>query len=303
MSFSLENAPGQKGRIAIVTGANIGLGFETAKGLAKKDAKVIMACRNEEKAKKAKADIESTIPNADLEIMILDLNDLDSVRRFANEYTEKYKRLDLLINNAGIMIPPLMRTKQGMESQMGVNYFAHFLLTNLLFDTIKETPGARIVTLSSNAHKSGEIDFENINAEKDYSRFGAYAMSKLACLMFAFELQRRLESAGSSVIAVSAHPGVSMTNLVQFVPGILQILLKPLAPIFTHDPEQGALPTLMAAIGEDVKGGEYLGPIGFNEMKGEPGRAKVKSIARDEQVAQKLWKVSEELTGEQFDVQ
>lgn len=302
MSFTIADAPSQKGKIAIVTGANTGLGFETAVGLAKKDAKVIMACRNRSKAEAAKADIEKQVPGADLEVRVLDLNSLASVRTFAKEFLADHDRLDLLINNAGLMIPPLMRTEDGFESQMGVNHFAHFLLTNLLFPALKNAEAARVVTLSSNAHKSGKIDFDNLNAEKSYSRLGAYSMSKLACLMFAYELQRRLDKTDLPIIAVSAHPGASMTELMRYVPKPVEWLVSPFTPLFTHSVEDGALPTLQAAMADDVSGGDYFGPQGFNEMKGKPGKATSTRRSHDKEVARKLWEVSEELTGEEFGV-
>jgi len=302
MSFKLEDAPSQSGRTVIVTGANIGLGYETTIGLAGKGAKVIMACRNRSKADKAKAEIEQKVAGADLDIMILDLNSLTAVRRFAEEYASRYDRLDLLINNAGLMIPPLMRTEDGFESQMGVNHLGHFLLTNLLFPIIDKTPDSRIVTLSSNAHKRGKIDFENLNAEKEYSRMTAYSMSKLACLIFAYELQRRLEAAGNSTIAISAHPGVSNTNLGQYIPGWMKVVFSPLAPLFMHSVEHAALPTLYAALGTDVNGGDYFGPTGFNEMKGKPGKVTSMPQSHDQEVARRLWEISEKLTGQAFDV-
>lgn len=302
MSFNVLNAPSQKGKIAIVTGANIGLGYETTIGLAKKGAKVIMACRNLQKAEQAKKEIEQKVPDADLMIMELDLNSLQSVRSFATSFLEKFDKLDLLIENAGIMIPPFSKTKDGFESQMGVNYFSHFLLTNLLFPILNKTKNSRIVTLSSKAHERGKIQFDNLNAEKNYSKMGAYSQSKLACLMFAYELQRRIEKAGSSVIAVSAHPGVSNTNLFQNFPQFLYQTFLPITSLFTHPPENAALPSLMAAMDENVKGGDYFGPTGFNGMKGEPGKVKSKPHSYDKEVAKKLWEISEVLTKEKFTI-
>jgi len=297
--FSIENIPSQKGRIAVVTGANIGLGYETTLALASKECKVIMACRNAKKAEKAKADILQQIPNADIEIMKLDLNSLQSVRNFAKAFSEKHNRLDLLINNAGLMIPPLMRTEDGFESQFGVNYLGHFLLTNLLFPIIKKSKNARIVSLSSNAHKQGEIHFDDLNSEKSYSKMKAYNQSKVACLIFAYELQRRLNAAKSSVISVAAHPGVSETNLGQFIAKPFMILAPLLRPLF-HAPKEAAKPTLLAALGENVVGGEYFGPQGFSGMKGEPGRARSTGYSKKQDVAKRLWEVSEKLTGEEF---
>lgn len=294
-AFDLNKIPSQKGRIAIVTGANIGLGYETTIGLAKKELTVIMACRNIEKATKAKSEILIKVPNAQLLIMELDLMSLNSVKAFAKAFQEKHDRLDLLINNAGIMVPPFSLTRDGFESQMGVNYFSHFLLTGLLLPLLKKTENSRIVSLSSIAHKNANIDFENLNSEKSYSKIEAYGQSKLACLMFSYELQRRLEKANSTILSVAAHPGVSNTNLGQNLPSWTKIIAPLFIPFFTHSPENAALPSLYAALG-DVKGGDYYGPTGFREMKGKPGKVDSNAISFDKEIAKKLWTVSERLT-------
>jgi NAD(P)-dependent dehydrogenase (short-subunit alcohol dehydrogenase family) len=303
MDFNIDQIDSQKGKIAIVTGANSGLGQEITIGLAKKDIKVIMACRNIEKAENAKSKILETVETADLEVMELDLNSLTSVRNFAKSFGEKYKNLNLLVENAGIMIPPFAKTKDGFESQMGVNYFSHFLLSNLLFPLLNKTKGARILTTSSIAHENGKIDFDNLNSENSYSKSSAYGQSKLACLMFAYELQRRLEKSDSDVIAVSAHPGVSMTNLFKQIPKFVRVLMTPLLMFFTHSPQKAALPMLYAALSDDVNGGDYIGPTGFRGMKGKPGKVKSKPQSYDKDVAKKLWEVSEKLTGENFVIQ
>ena len=300
MSFNLENIPYQKGKIAIVTGANSGLGKEITIGLAKKEIKVIMACRNQSKAESAKAEILAKVNSADIEIILLNLNSLKSVRNFSATFLAKYDRLDLLIENAGIMIPPLSKTEDGFESQMAVNYFSHFLLTKLLYPILNKTEGARIATTSSLAHERGRIDFDNLNAEKSYSKIGAYGQSKLACLLFAYELKRRIEKAGSNVIAVSSHPGVSKTNLFTNIPKVAQFLMAPLLPIFTHPPKYAALPTLYAALGPDVKSGDYFGPTGFNGLRGKPGKVESKPHSYDEKTAAELWDISEKLIGEKF---
>lgn len=302
MSFSLDKTPSLKGKIAVVTGANTGLGYETALGLTSKDCKVIMACRNRDKAEKAMADIRKEVPNADLEFIKLDLNSLKSVQEFSKAYKEKHDRLDLLINNAGLMIPPLMRTEEGFESQFGVNHLGHFLLTNLLFPIINKTENARIVSLSSIAHKNGRIYFDDPNWEKSYSRSDAYNQSKVACLMFAYELQRRLNDSRSTVISVAAHPGVSDTELGRYIPKVLYYLFKPITPLFTHHPKEAAKPTLMAALDENAKGGDYYGPQGFNEMKGDPGKARSTGYSKKRDVATQLWELSEKLTGQEFNV-
>lgn len=296
MTFDINKIPSQKGKIAIVTGANVGLGYETSVELAKNHMHVVMACRNIKKATTARENILKLFPAASLEIMILDLNSLKSVRSFTEEFKLKYDQLDLLINNAGIMIPPFAKTEEGFESQMGVNYFAHFLLTGLLLPILEKTPQSRIVTLSSMAHKSAKIDFENLNAEKSYSKIGAYGQSKLACLMFAYELDRRLKKSGSQVISVAAHPGVSNTDLGRHVAKWLYNLITPIFSLMIHSPDKAALPSLYAALGEDIKGGDYTGPTGFNEMKGKAGKVQSTALSHDEEIAKRLWEVSEELT-------
>jgi len=292
-NWNISKAPSQKGKIAIVTGANAGLGYETALALAQKEAKVIMACRNMGKAEKAKAAILKEVPNGDLEIMEIDLSKLKSVRKFVTAFLSKYDALHLLINNAGVMMPPYQKTEDGFELQMAANYFGHFLLTGTLLELILKTPASRIVTLSSIAHKQGDIHFDDLHWEKEYSSRGAYQQSKLACLIFAFELQRRLEKAGTSTLSLGAHPGVSETELFNHLPE-----LKAMMGDYNHEPKDAALPTLIAAIGTEVKGGQYYGPTGNKEeTKGPPGLARSKSKARDEELAKRLWSVSEELTG------
>jgi NAD(P)-dependent dehydrogenase (short-subunit alcohol dehydrogenase family) len=297
MTFSTANIPNQQGKTIIVTGANAGLGFETAKALASKGATVIMACRSQQRAEEAMTKIRETSPNADLVFLELDLTDLDSVRRFAREFSESYTALDVLINNAGVMGPAYTTTKDGFELQMGANYFGHFLLTGLLFDQLTATPDSRVVSLSSIAHLRGEINFPDLHWEKSYSKFKAYQQSKLACLMFALEFQRRLEAAGASTISVAAHPGVSPTELSRHIPKLLYFAFLPTVMLISHSPQKGALPTLMAATDATVKGGDYYGPQGFNEMRGKPGKAKIARRAKNPEIATRLWAVSEELTG------
>ncbi|MEJ6736155.1 MAG: oxidoreductase [Flavobacteriales bacterium] len=302
MSFNINQVESKKGKVAIVTGANSGLGKEITIGLAKLDIKVIMACRNIKKAESTKLEILKKIAIADIEIIELDLNSLISVRNFAKTFCEQYKQLNLLIENAGIMIPPFTKTADGFESQLGVNYLSHFLLTNLLMPTLNKTEGARIATTSSIAHESGRIDFDNLNSEKSYAKMDAYRQSKLACLIFSYELQRRLNRVGSNVIAISVHPGVSKTNLFYNLPKVLQVIATPFIPFFTHSPKKAALPMLYAALGNDVKGGDYFGPLGFKGMTGKPGKVNPGAHALDEDLAKRLWEVSEKLTGEKFNL-
>lgn len=302
MAFSINNVPSQKGQIAVVTGANTGLGYETALALAQKEAKVILACRNTTKAENAKSKMLQTAPDADIEVLQLDLSKLSSVRAAAKSYQSKYNRLDLLINNAGVMMPPYTLTEDGFELQFGVNHLGHFLFTGLLLDMILKTPNARIVSLSSIAHKSGIINFDDLQSEKKYSASKAYGQSKLACLMFAYELQRKLEKAGyQSTISVAAHPGVSPTELIRHMPKwLVSILSATIGRLVTHPPEEGAKPTLMAALDSNVDGGNYFGPTGFNEMKGDAGKVDSTDLSKDKAVAEQLWTVSEELVGFEY---
>jgi NAD(P)-dependent dehydrogenase (short-subunit alcohol dehydrogenase family) len=295
-AFEIDNMPSQEGRIAIVTGANTGLGYETALALAKKQAHVVMACRNLDKATAAKERIIKIVPKARLEIIQLDLNSLDSVRVFAKDYASQYNSLDILINNAGLMIPPFKKTKDGFESQFGVNYLGHFLLTGLLLPLLEKTADSRVISLASIAHRKAKINFDNLNSEKKYSRIDAYGQSKLACLMFAYEMDRRLKKEGSKVLSIAAHPGVSNTELSRYIPKILYFLLYPFFILVTHPPHKGALPSLFAALHPELNGGEYIGPTGYNEMKGKPGIVGSEPQSHDKEVAKRLWEVSEKLT-------
>lgn len=296
MNFKFEKIPSQKGKVAIVTGANIGLGYETTLAFAKKQIKVIMACRNVEKAELARNQILKQIPNAELVIIKLELNKLSSVRSFAQEYLQNYESLDLLINNAGIMIPPYAITEDGYESQFQVNYLSHFLLTGLLLPLLEKTPKSRIVNLSSNAHKNGKINFNDLQFKKKYSAFAAYAQSKLACLMFTFELQRRLEKKGSNTIAVGSHPGVSVTNLGQHIPKWVNLIFGRLFRVLMTQPaSNGAEPSIYAALGSDIQGGDYIGPDGWGEWRGKPKKVQGIALAHNEEQARQLWDISEKL--------
>lgn len=294
-NWSAAQLPDQTGRVAIVTGANSGIGFETARVLASKGATVIMACRNLEKANPKAEEIRAGHTTAKVEVMELDLADLDSVRSFAQAFRERFSRLDLLINNAGIMVPPYGKTAQGFETQFGVNHLGHFALTGALLDLILSTPGSRIVTVSSIAHYMGKIDFTDLSSERGYKAQAAYGQSKLANLLFTYELQRRLEASGKDTIAVAAHPGWTETNLQEHAKGV-----KFLNRFFAQGPLMGALPTLYAATEDDVKGGDYYGPSGFLELNGPPKRVKSNKRSHDQNIAKRLWNVSEELTGVQF---
>ncbi len=301
-SFDITQIPAQQGRIAIVTGANTGIGFETAKALAAKQMQVILACRNLEKAEAAKARILSEQPQANLAIIVLDLSQLDSVRNFAQQFNAEYQQLDLLINNAGIMMPPYSKTADGFELQMGVNHFGHFLLTGLLIDKLLATPKSRVVNVSSIAHKRGSINFDDPHWEKrKYSKFQSYAQSKIANLLFTYKLNQRLkQKTNHSCIAVAAHPGVSNTDLSRHMPWFFVKIFTPIFSFMIHPPHKAALPSLMAALAAEVQAGQYFGPQGAREMKGEPGLAEATSASQDPTVAQKLWALSEKLTGIKF---
>ncbi|SMG52529.1 NAD(P)-dependent dehydrogenase, short-chain alcohol dehydrogenase family [Marivirga sericea] len=294
----ISNLQQQDGRIFIVTGANTGLGYENSLTLAKKGAKVIMACRSMEKAKAAKETLKNEVANADVEVMEIDLSSLDSVRNFAKAYQSKYDRLDVLINNAGVMMPPYTKTEDGLELQFEANFLGHFLLTGLLLDKLLKTPDSRVVSLSSIAHKNGKINFDDLQSEKKYSASDAYGQSKLACLMFAYELQRRLEKAGhKQTISTAAHPGIATTELARHMPKLVYVILKyTVAPFLTHAPKEGAKPTILAAIGK-AEGGDYFGPTGFNEFKGKPGKVSSTDLSKDEDIAKRLWEKAEELAG------
>lgn len=296
-NWTTDNMPDMTGKIAIVTGANSGIGYETARALAARGAQVIMACRNLNKGEAALQRICSEYPQAQIGLMHLDLADLASVRRFAKDFMDRYDQLHLLINNAGIMMPPFGTTVDGLEVQFGVNHLGHFALTGLFLDLVIATPKARVVVLSSVAHRWGDvdIDFDNLNGENGYDRQGAYGQSKLANLLFTYELQRRFEAAGVDAIAAAAHPGYTATNLQAYT---WQARL--LNPFLGQKPEMGALPSLYAATAPDVGGGDYFGPDGRGEMRGYPTKVQSSDRSHDTALAGKLWAVSEELTGVRY---
>jgi len=296
--WTLEDIPSQNGRSAIVTGANTGIGYETARALARAGGNVILACRSSTRGQMAVERLASEGPPGRAEFALLDLADLDSVRAFAESYARSHDRLDLLINNAGVMIPPASKTKQGFELQFGVNHLGHFALTGHLLRLLLTTPSSRIVTVSSGAHRQGKMTFEDLQfARRRYRAWAAYSQSKLANLLFTFELQRKLTAAQADLLAVAAHPGWAATDL-QRHSRVIRAVIKYVA----MSPQQGALPTLRAATAPDVKGGEYYGPDGFREAWGYPVRVGATREARSLEDAARLWAVSEELTGVRFDL-
>lgn len=294
--FNEESIPDQTGKQVIITGSNSGIGFEAAKVLAAKHAEITMACRNTAKGESAAETIRAAHPGAAITVMELDLADLDSVRQFAEQFKESHEELHLLINNAGVMAPPKRReTSDGFEIQIGTNHLGHFALTGHLLETLAKTRGSRVVVVSSLAHKGGKVDFDDLNSKRSYTPFKAYGQSKLANLLFTYELQRRLGEAGVETIAVAAHPGWTATNLQDN-----SKLFKSLNPLFAQKPAMGALPTLYAATVDDVRGGEFFGPSGLGEMRGFPKKVRSNARSHDAEVAGRLWDVSTELTKVEF---
>jgi NAD(P)-dependent dehydrogenase (short-subunit alcohol dehydrogenase family) len=288
----MEQVPSQRGRVAIITGANSGIGYHTALQLAKKDAVVVLACRDVRKAEAAKSNILDAYPNANVKPMQVDMASLTGVKRFAKHFRGHFDKLDLLVNNAGIMMSPYKVTEDGFENQLATNYIGHFALTGLLLPLLTGTPGSRVVTLSSLSYKWAQIDFDDLHARKKYRKKNAYGQSKRACLMFAYELQRRLSAAGYSTLSLAAHPGLSKTNLDRYFPA----LIRPLGALFLQHPTKGALPVLYAALAKGLKGGEFIGPDGFQEMRGYPAEVDSDAYAKDKTIARRLWKVSEEMS-------
>jgi NAD(P)-dependent dehydrogenase (short-subunit alcohol dehydrogenase family) len=287
----------------VVTGGNSGLGLSTARELARAGARVVLACRNLAKGEAARRDIEAAAPGAPLELEELDLSSLDSVRAFAERFRGAHDGLDLLINNAGVMAPPRSETADGFELQLGTNHLGHFALTGLLIGAMEEREDARVVTLSSTAHKAGRIAFDNLGGERHYFRWRAYSQSKLANLLFALELERRLRAAGSNVKSMAAHPGYAATNLQFAAPPLVdRVVMRVLNPVVAQSEEMGALPTLYAATAPDLPGGTYVGPDGFAEQRGHPKPVSPNRAARDEDVARRLWEVSEQMTGVRFEL-
>jgi NAD(P)-dependent dehydrogenase (short-subunit alcohol dehydrogenase family) len=292
MAWSESDIPDQRGRTAVVTGANSGIGYETARALAARGARVVLGCRNAEKGKDAEARIRAAVPGADVRVEPLDLGSLASVRAFAEKLRAAEPRLDLLCNNAGVMMPPYGKTADGFELQLGTNHFGHFALTGLLLDRLLAAPRPRVVNVSSMVHFVGRIDFDDLDGERSYGRTRAYAQSKLANLLFTLELQRRFERSGSPALAAAAHPGSTRTGLQQYSP-----LLRALVAVFSQEPPGGALPTLRAATDPGVRGGDYFGPSGLGGAVGPPERARMSPRARSEATAARLWEVSEQRTG------
>jgi NAD(P)-dependent dehydrogenase (short-subunit alcohol dehydrogenase family) len=301
--WTVDRIPDQHGRTAVVTGANSGLGLVTARELARAGAHVVLGCRDAERGTAAVREIGAHVPDAQVQLEALDLASLQSVRGFAERFREGHDGLDLLINNAGIMATPRRRTADGFELQLGVNHLGHFALTGLLIGMLEGREDARVVTLSSVMHRSGRIAFDNLGGERRYFRWRAYGQSKLANLLFAFELDRRLRAAGSTVKSLAAHPGWAATHLQETGPPSVDMLVLKLGNrLIAQSDEMGALPTLFAATEPGLAGGTYVGPDGIGEQRGHPKPVSASRAARDEQLARRLWEVSEEMTGMRFEL-
>ncbi|BBX66856.1 SDR family NAD(P)-dependent oxidoreductase [Mycolicibacterium psychrotolerans] len=299
--WTTADIPDQTGRTAVITGANTGLGYETAEALAAKGARVVLAVRNLDKGKDAADRIERAVPGAAVELQELDLTSLDSIRAAAEQLRGDHPAIDLLINNAGVMFTPRSTTKDGFELQFGTNHLGHFALTGLLLDRVLAARGSRVVTVSSVGHRFARsgIDFDDLQWERSYSRVGAYGRAKLANLMFTYELQRRL--LGTKTVAVAAHPGGSRTELTRNLPPLVGAATRLVEPLF-QSADMGALPTLRAATDPGVLGGQYYGPDGFGEQRGYPKVVASSAVSHDTAAQRRLWAVSEELTSVTYPV-
>jgi NAD(P)-dependent dehydrogenase (short-subunit alcohol dehydrogenase family) len=289
------------GKRIIITGANSGIGFGAAKALSKKGAKIILAVRNEQKGKVAAKAILKENPQAVVEVLTLDLADLASVRDFAENFMKRFDSLDILINNAGVMLPPYQLTKDGFELQFGSNHLGHFALTGLLLPLLKQTANSRVVSLSSIAHKGASIYFNNLDGSKGYKGMRFYGQSKLATLLFAKEFDQRLKQHGISTISLASHPGLSSTNLFKFGKGDTNACIKAIMPLFFQSAEMGSLPTIYAVTENGLKGGEYIGPRGIGGIKGKPTIEIPAAHVYHAETMKKLWEVSEKLTGVTYD--
>jgi NAD(P)-dependent dehydrogenase (short-subunit alcohol dehydrogenase family) len=306
VGWTARDLPDLSGRTMVVTGGNSGIGYEAARELARKGAHVVLACRDAGRAEEARARIAAEQPGARLEVMELDLASLASVRAFAGRLRARHPRLDALLNNAGVMAIPRRLTADGFEMQLGTNHLGHFALTGLLLEALLAAPAARVVNVSSTAHRAGHIHFDDLQLERGYGPWRAYGQSKLANLLFTYELQRRLEAAGASAIGVACHPGYAATNLQLVGPrmsgsSLMEHVMRLGNRAFSQSAAMGALPTLYAAAAPEVRGGGYYGPDGFMENRGHPRRVGSSRRSHDAADAARLWQLSEELTGVRFD--
>ena len=297
--WNAGDIPDQTGRVAIVTGANSGLGLVTARELARAGANVVIACRDTTKGDRAEAEIQAQVPGADLDVRALDLADLASVRGFVARLTGEHDSIDLLINNAGVMAPPRRLTVDGFESQFGTNHLGHFALTGLLLPTLMSAPKPRVVTLSSSAHRIGKMNFDDLQGERHYNNWRAYGQSKLSNLLFCFELARRATAAGTGLLSVAAHPGYAATNLQFAGPSAFyeKAIMAVTNRVLAQSADMGALPTLYGATVADLPSGTFVGPEGFLEQRGHPHIVTAISGAYNESDWRRLWEISEEMTG------
>lgn len=297
--WTTKEMPNQKGKTVIVTGANTGIGYETAKALYQAGAEVILTCRDAEKGNKAAQQIQAESSQGSIKVIELDLEQLPSVKNFAQQFLASYSKLDVLINNAGVMIPPLSKTPEGFELQFGVNYIGHFALTGLLYPLLKTPPNSRIVTVSSMAYVNGVINFNNLKAEIDYEPMREYRQSKLADVMFTLELQRRIEAKGDGVLSIAAQPGANNTELSRHMKKAdYDAAVKRVGTLM--EPWQGALPSLYAATAADAQGGLLYGPHDGGGYYGYPVQAEILPHALDEQIAARLYELGEQVTGVLF---
>ena len=299
--WTVEQIPSQAGKVAVVTGANSGIGYQAALELARHGAHVLLGCRNEAKGRAALERLLREAPGSSAEVVQLDMASLASIRAFAAAFIGRGIAMDLLINNAGVMaLPKRELTEDGFERQFGTNHLGHFALTGLLLPALLAAPAPRVVTVASLAHRNGKIEFDNLQRERGYEGWDAYNASKLANILFAKELDRRARAAHSRLLSLAVHPGVSTTSIFANGPGTMNlkaIMVKLLAPVMMQNDEAGALPTLYAATSLDAHGGEYIGPDGFGELKGSPVVVQPRPQALDVAAGERLWAVSEELTG------
>ncbi len=305
--WSADDVPDLTGKTVVVTGGNSGIGYEAAMVFVRRGANVVIACRSLDKARAAASAITAAHPGAAIEVMELDLANLASVRAFADAFHRRQRRLDVLCNNAGVMAMPYRRTADGFEMQFGTNHLGHFALTGLLIDLLLATAGARVVTVSSGMHHAGSISFDNLQWEHGYRKWLAYGRSKLANLLFAFELQRRADRAGAALISTGCNPGYAATNLQAAGPkmegsALMESLWGWSNRWLAEDAATGALPTVYAATAPEVRGGDYIAPIYYGRGRGSPHRARCSARARDPQTAARLWEVSEQLTGVRYPI-
>ncbi|MBK3556834.1 SDR family oxidoreductase [Streptomyces sp. MBT56] len=295
--WSAADVPDRTGTTAVVTGASSGIGLHLAQELARHGAHVVLAVRDPDRGVAAAARIQSRVPSAQLTVRRLDLSRLASVRAGAEELRDRFPRIHLLINNAGVMWTDRARTPDGHELQFATNHLGHFALTGLLLDSLRAAPGARVVTISSYLHRLGRIDFRDLHGERRYSRYRAYNQSKLANLMFALELHHRLAESGAELASLAAHPGLTATDLGRDFPAPVRRLGSPLAPLFLQPAAAGMLPGLRAATDPGARGGEFYGPLGVTETRGAPGLVRPGRAAVDPGARRRLWEESEHLTG------